>query len=79
MRLVDSFSSASGLGVNRDKTVVIGARPSNISDHLPLSPWPDTKEVPSSVYLGILFGREVTTIEIFEEAQESLSRRASLF
>ena len=79
MRLVDSFSSASGLGVNRDKTMVIGARPSKVSDHLPLSPWPDTMEVPSSVYLGILFGREVTTNEIFEEAQESLSRRASLF
>ena len=43
MRVVDRFSAASGLGVNRDKT-------SSFSSYLPSSPWPLTKVVKQTVF-----------------------------
>ena len=79
MREVDRFSLASGFGLNRDKTLAISARPSNLALHLPSSPWPLTKEAPHTVYLGILFGRLVTTKDVYEKALNGLVERATLF
>ena len=79
MRVVDSFSAASGLGVNRDKTLAISAKPSSFSSSLSSSPWPLTKVVKQTVYLGVLFGRSVTTKNIFADALSGLIERAHLF
>ena len=79
MRLVDSFRRASGLGVNVDKTCIIEARPSSMAERLCTSPWPKVKLEISTTYLGIIFGRCITTPLIYKKALKKLSDRVINF
>ena len=88
MRLVDAFRDASGLGINTDKTRIVSARPFNLDrflrpttilDRLCRCPWPDVQEALRYKYLGILFGREVTTTEVYAVPTKALLDRATTY
>ena len=83
--VIDSFSVASGLGINRDKTVILSAK-----DHrgiasapavlqLQESSWPLVKLAESHKYLGILFGRSVQVEDIFAAPAKKALDRARCF
>ena len=69
--ILDRFTDASGLGINRDKTVILssrdpGARSYNlITNKLKKSTWPLVKTVMSHKYLGLLFGRNIQVDDVF--------------
>ena len=88
MLLVDAFRDASGLGINTDKTRILTARPfdlgpflhpTDILHRLCRCPWPDVKEALWYKYLGILFGREVTTTEVYAAPTKDLVDRATSY
>ena len=79
MRLVDLFRRASGLGVNEVKTKIMMARPIDLSAHIAKCPWPGVSVAETYKYLGILFGRKVTTDDIFARALAGLVDRAVRF
>lgn len=88
MKLVDNFRDASGLGVNTDKTKIISAkevdisrcfRPVSLVEYMNRCPWRDVKVVNTYCYLGVLFGREVTTHDIFRAATKGLIDRTQLY
>ena len=62
------FSSISGLGINKDKSVVLTASPSSchdsIRDNLAASLWPDLLLKDKGTHLGIVIGRDVTLEDI---------------
>jgi endonuclease/exonuclease/phosphatase family metal-dependent hydrolase len=76
MELVNDFRSASGLGVNEDKTVILPAKDEDLADAVAGCPWPQVKVADKYKYLGILFGRQVTTHDIYEIAIAKLEDRA---
>jgi hypothetical protein len=83
--VIDAFSVASGLGINRHKTVILAAKDSNHKCFAPYnlllqqSNWPLVKFSDSHKYLGILFGRNIQVQNIFEAPAEKARMRARLF
>jgi hypothetical protein len=69
LSLISFFSSVSGLGINKDKSLVLStAHPSShVSIRLGLasSPWPDLPLKERGVHLGVVIGRDVTLDEIW--------------
>ena len=69
--ILDRFTDASGLGINRDKTVLLSSNDissldySTITNKLKESTWPLVVTVESHKYLGILFGRNLQVDEVF--------------
>jgi hypothetical protein len=61
---VSEFSVVSGLGINKDKSVVVSTSSpkkfGRIRRELKASPWPDLPLKDSGTHLGILIGRDVT-------------------
>ena len=83
--VIDSFTIASGLGINRNKTVILSAK-----DHLSgifapstariqNSSWPLVKFADSHKYLGILFGRKIQVEDIFAAPAKKAGDRARSF
>jgi len=72
LTIIDKFAAISGLGVNRQKTCILTARPPSDLDKLNLANvhfvWKGLKFVESAVYLGVLMGAKVTTEHIFAGA-----------
>lgn len=68
--IVGRHSQAAGGGVNDDKTkllaTITNVRP--IKAIIASSSWPEVKCVPSAVYLGVLYGKDVNTSDIFRNA-----------
>ena len=80
MRLVDLFRHASGLGINVSKTNIISAVFSpSLAQAILSCPWPDIQTPEKAVYLGILFGRFVTTSDIYKIALQGLVDRVRSF
>ena len=83
--VLDLFTTASGLGINRDKTVILSARdsptipPDIVQIKLMGSSWPLVKIVPSHKYLGILFGRNIKVDDIYKVAFVKTMERARRF
>ena len=81
LHLIDSFSSVSGLGINKDKSCVIcTSDPStypSVETALRAGPWPDLPLKPSALHLGIPIGRLVTLGDIFAKPLEKALRRLS--
>ena len=73
MKLIDAFTRASGLGINKDKTQLLSARmnPTGHDAEVWLSskscPWHDkgVKATRTYTYLGILIGRGVTVADVW--------------
>jgi hypothetical protein len=83
--VIDDYTKASGLGINRDKTVVLSAK-----DHkcrrfcssvqtIRDSSWPLVKFADSHKYLGIIFGRDVQVEDIFAAPAKKALDRARAF
>jgi ribonuclease HI/exonuclease III len=70
LRIIDLFSSLSGLGVNKDKSCVISSGPPDSLDALRHSllvcPWKDLPLRSHATHLGIKIGRDITLGDIFE-------------
>ena len=69
LSVISSFSVVSGLGINKDKSLVLtSAPPSNyplIRSGLSISPWPDLSLKDKGTHLGIVIGRTVTLDDIW--------------
>jgi hypothetical protein len=69
--VIDCFTLVSGLGINRDKTVILSSRDHRSTLFEPClslvqqSCWPLVKFVDSHKYLGILFGRKIQVEDVF--------------
>ena len=69
--ILDRYTDASGLGINRDKTVILSTRDhcspsySFITNKLIKSTWPLVKTVSSHKYLGLVFGRNIQVDDVF--------------
>ena len=83
--IIDDFTVASGLGINRNKTVILSAKDCEHSSFAPNllliqnSSWPLVKVVNSHKYLGILFGRRIQVGEIFAAPAQKAFERARRF
>ena len=83
--IIDAFTVASGLGINRDKTVILSAKnhlckafePTSLC--ISSSSWPLVKIVDSHKYLGILFGRKIQVEDVFAAPAKKASDRARSF
>ena len=69
LRCIDSFSFVSGLGVNREKSLVLSTSPPHklalIRDGLAKSPWPDLPLKDKGTHLGVVIGRLATLDDIW--------------
>lgn len=69
LTLISSFSTVSGLGINKDKSCLLSTSPlsahARIRTSLASCPWPDIPLKLSATYLGIPIGRDVTLGDIF--------------
>ena len=81
MIIIDRFAVISGLGINRDKTVIIKSKPFTASDaeFFKNSTWPDVVLAEMHIYLGVLFGRRVNTAMVFQDAMVKFTKRAALY
>ena len=83
--VIDNFTTASGLGINRNKTVILSAKDHHISSFTPAirriqgSSWPLVKFAESHKYLGILFGRKIQVEDIFAAPAKKAADRARCF
>ena len=70
LSLIDLFSTLSGMGVNRNKSLVLSTshprKHPSIRSGLLSSPWPDLPLRSRGVHLGIAIGRDVTLDEIWD-------------
>ena len=84
MPVIDEFSHMSGLGLNADKTKFISSLPFTDYDRHVIDdcPWPlkiNDCLVESHTYLGIIMGRDITTIDIYTPAYNKFNERVKLF
>ena len=81
LEIVKEFGSFSDLHMNVSKTILIPARPPSRATRRRLDEagWKDLKFSDSGVYLGVKFGPEVTTFDVFEDAFNKLLRRVECF
>jgi ribonuclease HI/exonuclease III len=78
MRIVDQFGDASGAQQNHHKTAIISATSdTQVANWIETSPWVKLKNPLTYTYLGVLFGRHVSTATIFKKAVNKLVGRAN--
>jgi hypothetical protein len=83
--IIDSFTVASGLGINRDKTVILCAKDCSHRAFRPTlskiqsSRWPLVKVVDSHKYLGILIGRTIQVEDVYAAPALKALERARRF
>ena len=83
--IIDNFTVASGLGINRDKTVILSSRDNSKkrfeATRLSIrgSGWPLVNFVNSHKYLGILFGRNIQVEDIYAAPALKAIERARRF
>ena len=78
LRIIHTFERISGLHLNLKKTHLVPARPPSKRTirRLREAGWGAINISESAVYLGVRFGAETTTEEIFEEARKKFFKRA---
>ena len=81
MLLITAFADISGLGVNDDKSRLLSTIPLDVDQlsSIAHSPWPELLRVDSLTYLGIVFGHEVTVVDVFAKPLAKLADRVSLY
>ncbi len=83
--IIDEFTVASGLGINRNKTVILSAKDCSHRSFAPKllliqnSRWPLVKVVNSHKYLGILFGRTIQVEDVYAAPAGKAIERARRF
>jgi len=78
---IRSFCRFSGLQVHLDKTVLVSARPASPGTRrrLAAAGWSRIKLVDRAVYLGVLFGPTVTTMDVCREANDKFYKRLNRY
>ena len=81
LSIVREFAKVSGLRMNLGKTVIVPTRsPSRRArQRLTEAGWGGINFVDSAKYLGLLFGRFVSTVDIFRDALVKFNKRLRLF
>ena len=81
MCVLDDFKEVSGLQQNVKKTCLVSARSHKIPDEewVKTSAWKELKVALSNVYLGFMYGRNVTTEDIFRAATEKAISRLNKY
>ena len=81
LEIVKAFGAVSDLHMNLKKTNLIPTSPptSDVRALLDGAGWKDIKFADSGVYLGVLFGPNVTTFDVFNVAFQKTIRRISSF
>ena len=81
MLLIDAFTGVSGLGINKDKTVLVYVDSKDTAEDWvkTSSPWDDLQVKDRCLYLGVLIGSTVTTVDVFAAAMVKLRGRARSF
>ena len=81
--IIDEFSEVSGLGVNREKTCILTAQKITTEDRAALASaaetWRNVKFVYSAIYLGILMGRNIDNLDIYDKAYRKFVRRVNAY
>jgi hypothetical protein len=83
--IIDDFTVASGLGINREKTVILSVKYCSHRSFRPTltriqnSSWPLVKVVNSHKYLGIIFGRKIQVEEVYAAPALKALERAKKF
>lgn len=79
--IVQAHCRAAGGKVNQDKTHIISTLPFESRDReiIARTAWPDLKLSQAAVYLGILFGRNVTVADVYKEALEKVRDRVDKY
>ena len=79
--IIDRFTFFSGLGVNREKTCILSAHKIRKIDRETLATcpesWRNIRFVSSAVYLGILMGRSITNLDIYDKAFRKFVKRST--
>ena len=81
LALVTRFAAHSDLLPNQKKTIIIAARPPTRSTRRRLAEagWGTVRFAESGVYLGVLFGPKVTTVDVCREAMTKFIARTVTF
>ena len=81
LKAVGEFSSFTGLRTNAAKSCVVSTRPPSAStrSRFEQAGWGEIEFKDRAVYLGMLFGPEVTTVEVFADAFAKFKKRALAF
>ena len=86
-KLIDTFSQISGFGVNREKCNILHVLDTTTheNDRLKTFPWANPITGKSltftnkAIYLGILVGYNISTVDIYQEAFDKFEKRADTF
>ena len=81
LHTLTTFSSFSGLGLNLDKTHILSTLPTTYSDrsYLNENGFSLVEFVEKETYLGVLFGTDISTIDIYRKALDKFTERVTLF
>ena len=81
LRLLVEFSAFSDLHANVQKTLIVSTLPPSrrTKRRLAEAGWGDIRLAIDAIYLGVLFGRWVTTVEVFRPALDKFIKRAAKF
>jgi ribonuclease HI len=81
LRIIKTFSSFSGLGLNYPKTIILTSLPPSpvVKSLLILAGFANIKFGTQVKYLGLLIGMSTTTIDIFAAAKRKFEERLSRF
>ena len=76
-----AFGVFSGLQINQRKTILVSAKEPSAAtrNRFDEAGWVNLAFVSSGVYLGLRFGRDVTSVEVFEGAYDKFIKRLHLF
>ena len=75
---IKTFASHSGLGLNIHKTQILSSLPPTAAEQGTVRLfWPKLKFVAKAVYLGVMIGQSITTIDIFQNAMQKFLFRAN--
>jgi ribonuclease HI len=81
LALLSEFSTFSDLHANVQKTMIVSTLPPSLKTRKRLdeSGWEGIKFAIEAVYLGVLFGRLVSTVDVFRAAFGKFRKRVALF
>jgi ribonuclease HI len=80
-KAIDAFSAISGFGVNREKCIVLHVLEASDEETIRLDQigWDRLAFTNQAVYLGILVGYGISTVDIFQKAYDKFKTRAGTF
>ena len=80
-KMIDTFATISGFGVNRDKSMILHTRPPTHDDHdaLAATDWEGLAFTNKTTYLGVLMGYDIDNVDIYSKALSEFKLRAERY